>query len=201
MKLGYPSGSFIACGTILIIAFACIFGFLQFSAYSDGKFPNWIRLGAPEGSYDNLQILDAEIQGQHEDIYVMTGKGKIFLSPFSYPGNWIEVGERPTLRTYYDVEECSAQYDKMASQSRTFPNQRITQCRKFVWNWETFLVETFVVLTEDGEVWKWRYSPDLGKLIQYTIRGIGMGLVVFLITWITYRYAEIRRNSKKVQAA
>ena len=202
MKFGYPSRFSIACGTILIIAFACIFGFLQFSAYADGKYPNWISLGAPEGSYDSLQVLDAvldaEYPEQHEDIYVINDNGEIDVSPSSDPGNWIEVEERPSYGHYYYAEECSAEYGMMALRSGSFPNHLITQCNKFVWNWETITDETFVVITEGGEVWKWRYSPDLGRLFQYTILGIGIGYVVLVILWITRRYLEIRKNKERI---
>jgi hypothetical protein len=195
MKIGYPSRLFIAGGTIIIITFACVFGVSQFRAYSEGKYPDWINLGAPEGSYDNLQVLDAEFIEQHEDIYVINDLGEIFMSQSSDPRNWIKVEERPIFGYYYAIEECSAEYNRMALRYGSFPNNRITQCKSFVWNWETFRIETFVVITEDGEVWKWRYSPDLGRLFQYTILGLGIGAFTLTFLWIIYRYIELRKES------
>ena len=191
-----PSCSTITCGVVIIAVIGCVFGYWQYSLYSDGKNANWIDLGTPGSSFNNLRLFDAGFQGQEVDIFVMGDDNQIFMSPHNDPTSWVEVEEGPRLRNYYYVEECSNEIFIMASQSPSYPDQEIADCRRYVWNWETIPDETYAILTVEGLIFTWHYSPSLGRLIRYSIEGTGICFLVAILMFCINRYRE--RSSRSM---
>ena len=191
-----PSSSTFACGIVLITVFGCVFGYWRYSSYSDGKNANWIDLGSPEPAFNDLQLFDAGFHDQEVDIYVMGDANHIFMSPHNDPTSWVEVEEGPSLRNYYSVEECSNDIFMMASQSPSYPDQEIADCRRYVWNWETIPDETYAIMTEEGQIFTWHYSPSLGRLIRNSFEGTGIGLLVSILILFIQRYRE--RSSRSM---
>jgi hypothetical protein len=179
---------------ILFVVFGCIYGYWQYSSYSDGKNASWMDLGTPATSFSELHLFDAGLQDRGVDIYVRDDGNQIFMSPHDDPANWVEVEEGPRFRDYYFVEDCSTDFPKLAAQSPSYPDQEIADCKRYVWNWETIRDETYALLTEDGSIFTWRYSPSLGRLFRSSIEGIGLGILVSLLLLFVQRYQERRSN-------
>jgi len=190
-----PSRPMLACGVVIIAVFGCLFGYWQYSTYYDGKKASWIDLGAPESFLNELHLYDAELQDQGVDIYVRDDGKQIFISPYDDPASWTEVEEGPSMHNYYSVEDCAAEIPLMASQAPSYPDQEIVGCRRYVWNWEIIPDETYALLTEDGSIFTWRYSPLLGMFFRYSFEGIGIGFLVLIILMFVYRYQERGSNS------
>ncbi len=183
-----PSSSALACGVVLISVFGCLYGFWQYSSYSDGKNANWIARGTPDSAFNDLHLFDAGFQGG--EIYVRDDANQIFLSRHDDPTNWVEVEEGPSLRNYYSVEECSNEVFNMASQSPSYPDQEIADCRRYVWNWETIQDDTYAIMTEKGFIYTWHYDPSLERLIRYSISGMGIGFLVSILIFFVERFRD-----------
>jgi hypothetical protein len=186
----FLSSSTLACGVVLISVFGCVYGFWQYSSYSDGKYANWIDRGTPESAFNDLHLFDASFHEQGVEIYVRDDANQIFLSHHNDSTSWVEVEEAPSLRNYYSVEECSNEIFTMASQSPSYPDQEIADCKRYVWNWETIPDDTYAIMTEEGFIYTWHYSPSLGRLIRYSISGMGIGFLLSILILIVQRFRD-----------
>ena len=175
----------------------------QFQSYSNGSNADWAELGVPGSSVGEVHLYDAGYGDKRIDIYVIDDVGQLFKSPDGNHETWLEVAEGP-VQHYYYWEDCSTESFKRALvppfypddipekafRSPSYPDKEVRECRRYIWNWETVADQTYVLLTEDGSVFAWRYSPSLGILLRYTLTGAGIGFLTSILILLINRFRE-----------
>lgn len=160
----------------------CAAGYALGSEEEDPVDIPWEQISAPPEM--PVKIIESGGLGRNaENLIVESASGK----QYEWSGSWVTPWKEAASRRTRTQEACP---DWQDGPLERVPGEVIDCAFLMQWEWAT--EEHYVVLLEDGSLWRWRYYEGMAELIRFMTWG---ALAGFLVGFAILIFTSVRQDS------
>jgi len=153
----------------------CLVGWWLSWEYSIGRLTHWTSMGKPPGNATEIVALKPNWAERTVTVYVKTATGKIYKRSTGDIEGWVETSVPQNLT--YGEGGC---LDKVPVPVLEVLPGKAIDCSRMIWNWEWFADEVYLVVAEDGTVWRWHLYTGYDRFARFvctsSVAGVCAGL-------------------------